>query len=243
MGLDRDLRQACVYQGLPPCLAKWFKAAIDLDRGLQEFRSQGEARMMYPRRTVDRIPPKRETPSTVPKPRGEDSARRPGFRCFCCNQEGHCMADCPLPPPRSPGLQSPVTRDTTRVRNRPASEWIRLTMQTLPMKNMTLGKDVGGVSEERVGQLPLVAERVMRKHRTIQWWTPGRGPTCRAQPWLATRTFTHTTLLQRFQEGMGTGWLGFGGGGGAGGGTLMDYWWWWNRCEMRGYVADESTSL
>lgn len=24
LGLDRDLRQACVYRGLPPCLSEWF---------------------------------------------------------------------------------------------------------------------------------------------------------------------------------------------------------------------------
>lgn len=158
MGLDRDLRQACVYRGLPPHLVEWFKAVIDMDRGLQEFRGRGEAKMMYPRRTVDRIPPKRETPSAVPKPRGEDSARRLGFRCFRCDQEGHRVADCPLPPPRLPGLQPSVTGDTARVQNRPTSERTRLARQTTPVKNKKLGKDVGGSSEEGVGQFPLVAE-------------------------------------------------------------------------------------
>lgn len=30
-GLDRDLRQACVYHRLPPKLNVWFRAAIELD--------------------------------------------------------------------------------------------------------------------------------------------------------------------------------------------------------------------
>lgn len=43
LGLDRKLRQACVYRGLPPRLSKWCKAAIDLDIGLREFRMKGGA--------------------------------------------------------------------------------------------------------------------------------------------------------------------------------------------------------
>lgn len=39
MGLDRELRQACVYRGLPPRLTEWFKVAVELDVDLQEFRS------------------------------------------------------------------------------------------------------------------------------------------------------------------------------------------------------------
>lgn len=31
MGLDRDIQQACVYRGLVPRLADWYKAAVDLD--------------------------------------------------------------------------------------------------------------------------------------------------------------------------------------------------------------------
>lgn len=42
MGLDWDLRQTCVYRGLPPHLADWFRVAIDLDVGLREFCSWGD---------------------------------------------------------------------------------------------------------------------------------------------------------------------------------------------------------
>lgn len=43
MGFDRELRQACVYQGIPPRLWDWFQAVIDLDAGLREFRPRGDA--------------------------------------------------------------------------------------------------------------------------------------------------------------------------------------------------------
>lgn len=54
MGLDRDLQQACVYRGLPPPrLNVWFKAAIDLDVGLREFRVRGEGVLGQPKRPVE----------------------------------------------------------------------------------------------------------------------------------------------------------------------------------------------
>lgn len=34
-------RELCIYRGLPPRLTEWFKAAIDLDVGLREFRPEG----------------------------------------------------------------------------------------------------------------------------------------------------------------------------------------------------------
>lgn len=36
-GLDRDLRQACVYPGISHRLQGWYQAVIDLDTGLREF--------------------------------------------------------------------------------------------------------------------------------------------------------------------------------------------------------------
>lgn len=57
LGLDRELRQACVYRGLPPRLSEWFKAAIDLDIGLKEFRGRGFTGPAYVGRTPERAPP------------------------------------------------------------------------------------------------------------------------------------------------------------------------------------------
>lgn len=37
LGLDRELRQACLYRGLPLWLSEWFRVAIDLDVGLREL--------------------------------------------------------------------------------------------------------------------------------------------------------------------------------------------------------------
>lgn len=115
MGLDRDLKQACVYQGLPPHLTVWFTAAIDMDIGLQEFRDRGKSRRISSWQIVDRTPPTRGTLPTLPKPKGGDSARWPGLRCFHCDQEGHHVTECPVPPPR---LQTPMTGDKTRDRNK-----------------------------------------------------------------------------------------------------------------------------
>lgn len=42
MGLDRDLWQACVYRGLGPSIAEWYKAAIELNVGLKEFHTRSE---------------------------------------------------------------------------------------------------------------------------------------------------------------------------------------------------------
>lgn len=39
MGLDWELRQACVYRGLRSDISDWYKVAVGLDVGLREFRT------------------------------------------------------------------------------------------------------------------------------------------------------------------------------------------------------------
>lgn len=58
LGLDRELRQVCLYRGLPPRLSKWFKAMVELDVGLRAFRPWGENRVPYQPGPVDRLPTK-----------------------------------------------------------------------------------------------------------------------------------------------------------------------------------------
>ncbi|KAG8147223.1 hypothetical protein E2320_022723 [Naja naja] len=55
-GLEQDLRQACVFRGLPNWLQAWFRADIELDAGLQEFRPRADGGPGT-RKTVDRISP------------------------------------------------------------------------------------------------------------------------------------------------------------------------------------------
>ncbi|XP_060542340.1 uncharacterized protein LOC132710346 isoform X1 [Pantherophis guttatus] len=105
MGLDRELKQACVYRGLALRLAVWFKAAIELDVGLREFCAKPEATLGQRRSTVERPlekpPTVRDPPrGFVPPGRSQDRAQRPIFHCYRCNQVGHRVADCPMPPPR-----------------------------------------------------------------------------------------------------------------------------------------------
>lgn len=92
-GLDRDLRQACVYRGIPEKLQAWFQIVTDLDTGLQEFRPRSDIQQ-GPRRNPER-----------PRPIGPASAPpgglpRPTFCCFRCNLPGHRAAECPEPLPK-----------------------------------------------------------------------------------------------------------------------------------------------
>ncbi|KAG8139418.1 hypothetical protein E2320_002181 [Naja naja] len=54
VGLDRELCQSCVYQGISHQLQNWFQAVIDLDAGLQEFRPKGDAGL-GPRKPMERL--------------------------------------------------------------------------------------------------------------------------------------------------------------------------------------------
>ncbi|XP_039215403.1 uncharacterized protein LOC120315311 [Crotalus tigris] len=106
-GLDHDLRQACVYRGVPNRLRDWFKVVVELETGLKEVH-RGGGDILRPRRFGDR--PREESqaqPRATPK-----SSGTPGeavFRCFRCNQPGHRAADCPAPSPRKAVTVSKVT--------------------------------------------------------------------------------------------------------------------------------------
>lgn len=54
MGLDRELRQACVYRGLGPHIVEWYKVAVELDIGLKEFRTRGEV-LGQPQKQLERL--------------------------------------------------------------------------------------------------------------------------------------------------------------------------------------------
>lgn len=96
LGLDWELRQACVYRGLPPRLTEWFRAAIELDVGLKEFHVRG---IMGPPQM--RHAPDRPAASRVDTTTGTaDSTHRLPFRCFRCNQIGHRALECPVSPPQ-----------------------------------------------------------------------------------------------------------------------------------------------
>lgn len=109
VGLDKELRQACVYWGLPPRLSEWFRAAVDLDVGLQEFRPQGVGSSNQPRRAADKQPGPRGLGSDGPFPSHPTvSLGRGTFRCFRCNQLGHRAAECPMPPVQPSPSRAPV---------------------------------------------------------------------------------------------------------------------------------------
>lgn len=108
MGLDWDLRQACVYRGLPPHLSEWFKAAIELDVGLREFRAKGDGTPAHMKIPTERPQLVKEGCPAKNIPKLADTARRPLFRCFRCNQTGHQVAECPMPAPRTPMQTSPL---------------------------------------------------------------------------------------------------------------------------------------
>lgn len=59
IGLDKELRQSCMYRGLPSRLSDWFKAVIELDVGLQEFRPRVKDRPVFSPKVVYRPSPMR----------------------------------------------------------------------------------------------------------------------------------------------------------------------------------------
>lgn len=131
MGLDKDLRQACVYWGLPPRLTEWFRAAIDLDVGLQEFQSWGQGSLGQQRRAVDKQPTFWEpiTKGSFPS-RTTDLTRKSTFHFFQCNQIGHRVANCPMPPIQPPAFRPPETGGKIWDRVCPTPEQSRIAAQT-----------------------------------------------------------------------------------------------------------------
>lgn len=120
-----------MYRGLPPRLSDWFKAVIELDVGLREFRSRVEGKPVFSLKVVDRPPPMKA--SGVPaKPfvRSDGPGRRTVFRCFRCNQEGHQAAECPIPPLKTSGPQVPPVGEKPRDRSRPGSTAERMRLAT-----------------------------------------------------------------------------------------------------------------
>ncbi|XP_039212212.1 uncharacterized protein LOC120313890 [Crotalus tigris] len=112
-GLDHDLRQACVYRGVPNRLRDWFRVVIELEAGLKEvYRGYGDVSRL--RRPGDR--PRegsQDQQRPTPKPPGPSGAA--GFRCFRCDQPGHRAADCPAPSPRKAaavGRATPLKKAT-----------------------------------------------------------------------------------------------------------------------------------
>lgn len=110
LGLDEELRQACMYRGLPRHVTKWFRAAIDLDIGLKEFHMKSASGLPQTKHPLDR--PAQSQRDTIP--RNADSACRPPLRCFQCNQIGHRALDCPLPLAPAPVGRTPATRGKSR---------------------------------------------------------------------------------------------------------------------------------
>ncbi|XP_039178262.1 uncharacterized protein LOC120298525 [Crotalus tigris] len=116
-GLDQDLRQACVYRGVPNRLRDWFRVGVELETGLKAvYRGIGDA--PRPRRTGER-PRKgsQDQQGTTPKPLGASGGG--GFRCFRCDQPGHRAADCPAPSPRKAatvGRATPMKKATEKSR-------------------------------------------------------------------------------------------------------------------------------
>lgn len=111
MGPDRDIWWVGVYRRLPPCLIG-FKAAVDLDVRLREFRTQGEGGPRYPLRTMDRATSgSRKAATSTTMPGTVETVRRPTFRYFHCNQVDHHMADYTLPPAKTPELSTSNTRE------------------------------------------------------------------------------------------------------------------------------------
>lgn len=109
LGLDRELRQACVYRGLPSWLSTWCKAVIELDTGLREFHVRGSVGGVgpsQPRRMPPERPPVRDISKRDSDPQTGDLTRC-SLRCFCCDHVGHRALECPLPP-----VQPPVAKST-----------------------------------------------------------------------------------------------------------------------------------
>ncbi|KAK9410572.1 hypothetical protein NXF25_001747 [Crotalus adamanteus] len=105
--MDPDLRQACVYRGVPNRLRDWYKVVVELEAGLKEVH-RGVGDILRPRRSGDK--PRegvQEQPRGTPKSSGPIG--EPSFRCFRCNQPGHRAAECPAPSPRKPATIGKAT--------------------------------------------------------------------------------------------------------------------------------------
>lgn len=141
LGLDRELKQACVYRGLLPRRTEWFRAAVDLDISLKEFRFKGIAGTTQPRRATDRPPTTRDSGRPSMTTGTSESTRRAPFRCFRCNQVGHRALDCPFPPLQPSTSCIPVTSGKERARTTP--ERSRAASQALPSESGTPTKEAG----------------------------------------------------------------------------------------------------
>ncbi|KAM3848292.1 uncharacterized protein M6D78_004949 [Vipera latastei] len=114
-GLDRYLRQACVFRGVPNRLQEWFRVVVELDMGLQEFQRKAED-PPAPRRAAWR---QRDDGGRTQAPVSGSSGPPPrsAFRCFRCNQPGHRAAECSVPIPRgipsTSGKPGPTAKKAT----------------------------------------------------------------------------------------------------------------------------------
>ncbi|KAK9396751.1 RTL1: Retrotransposon-like 1 [Crotalus adamanteus] len=87
-GLDKDLQQACVVQGMLCRLQDWFRVESELDAGLQEFWWSTDDQPT-PRQTGERLKEASQQPPTSVPP------VKPTFGCFRCNEPGHRVAPGP----------------------------------------------------------------------------------------------------------------------------------------------------
>lgn len=129
---------------------------MELDVGLHEFRSRGESRVPYLPRALDRPPPRVANVPSKSSMGLDGAVRQIVFRCFRCNQVGHRAAECPLPPPKMPGPQTPIVGEKPQERGRLglALECIRLAAHIISGKGTTSGKDGGNPGEAGEDRLP-----------------------------------------------------------------------------------------
>ncbi|KAM3843808.1 uncharacterized protein M6D78_001968 [Vipera latastei] len=97
-GLDGALHRACIC-GIPSRLQDWFLVTVELDVGLQEFRGRTENLTGFWRSSEKAKEEGQKTLTVTPRP--SSPATWSLIRCFCCDQPGHRVAECPVPVPQA----------------------------------------------------------------------------------------------------------------------------------------------
>lgn len=92
-GFDKELLQACIYQGFPDQIIEWYWATTVLDIELQSCGMRGDSDA---RRSQEDWPAGRRVTSTVPTYPlvGPTWAL---IQCFGCGQQGHRATNCLAP--------------------------------------------------------------------------------------------------------------------------------------------------